>query len=327
MAGSSAKSQVVCVITEMLQTGMIGFRACSFVYPHDADRAKDRDDAIEAFDTFYRAISRLSVFAKKKEGQRAPPPEHPILRKEIVDAEVPQVYCCLVSFWNGRRPLRNKLSFIHKHLQELSERYMEAVKGETWPGDVPVPEKQPGDQASEAADSSSDEKAADAPRSQQPNGYIHDVRVEVLSCKELGSPDYRFGDITKSLMSGKKNKIEKVYVKLKLGAKDVKQTAFVDCPEKCKHPTVEFHGDRHFYKYRGARDLMVSVYDHREVQAAVRGDPGIGKGMLSLDEAAVSDCASRTEEVPLKNGDAHAGIVVVRYQFLRPQTVDEFLVM
>eukprot|EP00927_Polykrikos_kofoidii_P047756 TRINITY_DN42030_c0_g1_i1.p1 TRINITY_DN42030_c0_g1~~TRINITY_DN42030_c0_g1_i1.p1 ORF type:complete len:789 (-),score=128.60 TRINITY_DN42030_c0_g1_i1:108-2474(-) len=158
-------------------------------------------------------------------------------------------------------------------------------------------------------------KAPLSPTESAPSEGLH-VLIEVLTAKSLKAPEYRFGDLTYSLLRGKPKL--RPYVQVCIGA------------ERRVTRTVEAVGDSAKFGEAlilppedGSEEsfknftLEVAVYDGRLLQSIVRGDPLIGIGMLELHEVGLG--SSRIHVVHLMRNGRTSGNVTVRVGAAAPR--------
>lgn len=141
------------------------------------------------------------------------------------------------------------------------------------------------------------------------------IQVEILTAENLGSPEYRVGDFTSSLFGGKKKLSP--YVEVTYGLEHA-QTRVL---EGISNGRADF-GEVLSFPYRSnsseGQRVEFSVFDARQVQAVVRGDPMIGKASLHVTQEAFSGSA-QTQTVQLVRDGKQQGTLLVRVGVLAPQ--------
>lgn len=135
----------------------------------------------------------------------------------------------------------------------------------------------------------------------------YEVRVEVASASEVGDPEYRLGDIAIGAFG--KNALN-AYAEVALGSGSQKTTAGTACGRD-----VDFSGEEMVFAFAGEPAITVKLWDKRNVQAAVRGDPLIGEGSLLLP-AELRDGRQQTDVVDLARNGKPMGSVQLRYKMV-----------
>jgi len=140
------------------------------------------------------------------------------------------------------------------------------------------------------------------------------LSIEWLCVEHLRSPAYRFGDVTKKMFSSKPAPLlSSVYALVSFGGKERSTGCLpiTSTTDRVQLPDSEFK-----FRYAGERQLQVQIFDRREMQAALRGDPLIGEVVISLEsEAALSsrsDCLEQS--VPITRKGEIAGLLTLRYR-------------
>lgn len=143
----------------------------------------------------------------------------------------------------------------------------------------------------------------------------HELRVEVVSAAAVGSPEWRLGDIARSLLQGRASLVQRVYVELQLG--DVKFRSRSCELQQEGALSFSFNQELALFPYKSEMELQVRLYAKRGVQAALRGHPLVGEGRLQLGPE-LADLAPRQAEVVLQRKDVGAGSVTLGYRFMTP---------
>eukprot|EP00929_Paragymnodinium_shiwhaense_P063644 TRINITY_DN31805_c0_g1_i1.p1 TRINITY_DN31805_c0_g1~~TRINITY_DN31805_c0_g1_i1.p1 ORF type:complete len:453 (+),score=70.44 TRINITY_DN31805_c0_g1_i1:143-1501(+) len=148
-----------------------------------------------------------------------------------------------------------------------------------------------------------------------------ELRVEVVAAKELGTPAYRLGDMTRSVLgSGRDARLTNVFVEVGLGSRRLETTAVPCKGEGC----VSFTGQRMLFAYDKEPTLTLAVRDQRSIQAALRGHPLIGEGTLTLGPE-LSDMRIRSTLVKLTRDGSDMGSVHVNYGLMLTPAGEEIL--
>mmetsp|Transcript_58017 Transcript_58017/g.179939 ORF Transcript_58017/g.179939 Transcript_58017/m.179939 type:complete len:370 (-) Transcript_58017:64-1173(-) len=139
-------------------------------------------------------------------------------------------------------------------------------------------------------------------------GSEYELWLDLVSAHHLGQPEYRLGDLTRSLAHSNA-RLSRVYIECCLSGREVK-TGHAQC---LGDSGALFSGERMLFVYNHEPRLQLRVRDHRTVQALMRGDPLIGEASLELD-AGLKDLALRCKELPLERDGEPAGFVKLRYR-------------
>jgi len=140
------------------------------------------------------------------------------------------------------------------------------------------------------------------------------IQVEIFTAKDLGSAQYRAGDFTKSLFGARRMS---PYIEVKY-ASERALTRVVQCQEK----RADF-GERVCFQYCGnsseGQRVEFNVYDARQAQAVIRGDPLIGGASTILTQQTFSG-SPQLQTLQLLRDRNPQGELVVRIGFIAPQS-------
>jgi len=149
--------------------------------------------------------------------------------------------------------------------------------------------------------------------SRVPGGF--ELRVEVVKAEHLKKPEYRFGDLTKGVVSTNASSIRNVYIEMQLG-KVLRETREGKLDEQ--QCTVNFTDEVFVFPFNDGKEMFIHARDRRSVQKIIRGNPSVGAGSLpfpELDE--LKDMQERTAHVFLTRNGIFGGALELRYRLLQ----------
>mmetsp|Transcript_81812 Transcript_81812/g.162371 ORF Transcript_81812/g.162371 Transcript_81812/m.162371 type:complete len:694 (-) Transcript_81812:176-2257(-) len=151
------------------------------------------------------------------------------------------------------------------------------------------------------------------------HAFQQTIQVEVFTADGLKNPEYRLGDISSRIVVG--NPLIKPYAEASC-AGHTKRTRVVQATRGGQAKfgeallfLVPLALDNDIYD-EGVK-IELAVFDNRDVQAVLRGDPLVGKGSLEFDGKSLATSARHQVDL-LRGGKCH-GTLTVRVGVLAPQ--------
>lgn len=149
---------------------------------------------------------------------------------------------------------------------------------------------------------------------------VHRLQVEILTAENLGSPEYRVGDITAGFFA--KARALHPYVEVHCGGLKVNSQVYEAKPGGGATFAETLSLDLDSGGLQGDMKVTLIVRDQRGVQAALRGDPMIGEAVAALDSDAG---AMPVRTVQLMRQGKRQGSLKCRFGVLAAKTDYEVL--